>query len=249
MKYIVALFAMFVLVPVVRADNLKVSGNVFAEIDYTYSLTGPSFAFHDFQLVDASIFKTCGTTTGLLQGRCDFSASIGGMCNLGYNCGATVDGKDYGFMEGTINLTAKPFLPVSGERGQISIPFKVDGEFFAVDCSPDSVVDGQFVFTDCTKVAPSFGINFSGKGIMTATEFPMGPDQEGITDLNYDWTGKAKSIDLTRRAEVFAASSIDLTRRAEVSATSIVATPEPPTLTLLLVSALAWVITCLWKRS
>ena len=52
MKYIVALFAMFVLVPVVRADNLKVSGNVFAEIDYTYSLTGPSFAFHDFQLVD-----------------------------------------------------------------------------------------------------------------------------------------------------------------------------------------------------
>jgi len=138
-------------------------------------------------------------------------------------------------MEGTINLTAKPFLPVSGERGQISIPFKVDGEFFAVDCSPDSVVDGQSVFTDCTKVAPSFGIDFSGKGIMTATEFPMGPDQEGITDLNYDWTGKAKSIDLTRRTEVFAAS--------------IVATPEPPTFTLLLASALAGVIICLWKRS
>ena len=113
---------------------------------------------------------------------------------------------------------------------------QVDGEFFAVDCSPDSVVDGQFVFTDCTKVAPSFGIDFSGQGIMTATEFPMGPDQEGITDLNYDWTGKAKSIDLTRRAEV--------------SAASIVATPEPPTFTLLLLaSALAGVITCLWKRS
>jgi 4a-hydroxytetrahydrobiopterin dehydratase len=79
-------------------------------------------------------------------------------------------------------------------------------------------------------------------------------DQEGITDLNYDWTGKAKSIDLThrvtQRAEVFAASSIDLTRRAEVSAASIVATPEPPTFTLLLLaSALAGVITCLWKRS
>ena len=87
-------------------------------------------------------------------------------------------------MEGTLNIVAPTLIPISGFRGQVSLPFKVDGEFFAVDCSPLSPT-GSFV--DCSKVAPSFGIDFFGKGIVTATAFPMGPDQEGITDLNYNW--------------------------------------------------------------
>ena len=130
MKYLMLLLSFFLTAACARADTYSVSGTATFSQDWQYSASGPSFSFAGGELQDRSFETYC--TEGMI---CDLSAILntGGSCNTVKQCSATLDGKTYDFLEGSLSLLASQFVPIT--TGEVVLPAIVSGQFLAFNCA------------------------------------------------------------------------------------------------------------------
>lgn len=195
------LLSLLLLTPVVQAESIPIVGRVAEQNGWTYSASSaeppgsiepPYFSFNGAEESGGSIHAEC-----IVGVPCNLSATVyaGPACGQYVNCTVTLGENTYGFIEGSMYLKVKAFVPpqlqLNGGVEYLTLPMSVTGQFEAIDCDSWALGRGP-----CLSVPPSFTFDVNGLGSMTIDMFSMGGDYVGINIAGVGgsaiaWTGVA----------------------------------------------------------